>query len=116
MNIRGDAGKIIKVNKLKQYGSMPKQALVSAVIAIDSKVFPDLSRLAKSVLSQFSLMLDIDNPHKPVRMLCDTLAENTNFKVASVYRGLAELEKNELITRLEQNRKRSGRMGAGILK
>lgn len=112
----GNASKIIKDKKVKQYGCMPKQALVSAVIAIDSKVFPDLSRLAKSVLSQLSLMLDVDNPQKPVRMLRETLAESTNFKVASIYRALAELEKHELITRMEQNRKRSGRMGAGILK
>lgn len=102
--------------KTKQYGSMPKQCLVSAVIAFDNKMFPELSRLSKQVLSQLALLLDTDNPRKPVRILRQTLADATNFKVASIYRALAELEKNEIIVRLDQNRKRSGRMGAGILK
>jgi predicted transcriptional regulator len=115
-DVKRNVNKIINKNKTKEYGSMPKQSLVSAIIAIDGKVFPDLSRLAKSVLSQLSLLLDVEDPTKPIRMLRETLAELTGFKVASVYRALAELEKFDLIKRVEQNRKRSGRMGAGILK
>lgn len=76
-----------------------------------------LSRSARTVLKYLVSLADAKDASKPSWAKKEKIAENTKYSVATVYRALDELEKDDFIVRLgQQRRANTGRLANGMIR
>jgi len=102
---------------VKKGKRFPHKIAVAVTAITNGSIFPNLPKAARSILGFIVSLADCTNPTGASWAFKETIATQLRMSESTVYRGLNELIKSQLIVRLEQERKaHNGRMHVSRIK